>query len=117
MIFISVIPFQAKARKVEAFRDEMFCGSKINFTEDRAVLHIALRHKCDAPIFVDGINVVPKVKAVLQHIKEFTDEVNELSSLADVLNSLIFIFRYGSFQIFFHVEQNMTLIDYPWPNM
>lgn len=55
----------------------MFCGSKINFTEDRAVLHIALRHKCAEPIKVEGVDVIPKVNAVLKHIQEFTDEVNE----------------------------------------
>ncbi|KAK7572089.1 hypothetical protein V9T40_014561 [Parthenolecanium corni] len=65
----------AKSRQVESARDAMFCGSKINFTEDRAVLHIALRNKCDKPIFVDGVDVMPKVKAVLQHMKEFTDEI------------------------------------------
>lgn len=66
---------QAKSRHVEELRDAMFCGSKINFTEDRAVLHIALRNKCDKPILVDGSDVMPKVKAVLQHMKAFTDEV------------------------------------------
>lgn len=66
---------QAKSRQVESARDAMFCGSKINFTEDRAVLHIALRNKCDTPILVEGVDVMPKVKAVLQHMNEFTDEV------------------------------------------
>ncbi len=66
---------QAKSRNVEATRDAMFCGQKINFTEGRAVLHIALRNKCEKPIYVDGVDVMPKVKAVLQHMKEFTDEV------------------------------------------
>lgn len=54
----------------------MFCGSKINFTENRAVLHIALRNKCDQPILVDGVDVMPKVKAVLEHMKEFTEQVS-----------------------------------------
>lgn len=54
----------------------MFCGQKINFTENRAVLHIALRNKCDAPILIDGTDVMPSVKAVLQHMKEFTDAVS-----------------------------------------
>lgn len=61
---------------MEASRNAMFCGSKINFTENRAVLHIALRNKCDKPIIVDGVNVMPKVKAALQHMKEFTEEVS-----------------------------------------
>ena len=53
----------------------MFTGEKINFTENRAVLHIALRSKCKKPILVDGVDVMPGVKAVLQHMKEFTEEV------------------------------------------
>lgn len=60
---------------MEAIRDDMFCGSKINFTENRAVLHIALRSKCGKPIYVDGVDVMPKINAVLQHMKEFTEEV------------------------------------------
>lgn len=82
--------YQAKSRQVESARDAMFCGSKINFTEDRAVLHIALRNKCDKPIFVDGVDVMPKVKAVLQHMKEFTDEVTYLR-VHNKLNKLNFV--------------------------
>ncbi len=48
---------QAKARKVEEMRDAMFSGEKINFTEGRAVLHIALRNKSGRPITVDGQDV------------------------------------------------------------
>ncbi|CAH0395575.1 unnamed protein product [Bemisia tabaci] len=65
----------AKARKVEAARDAMFSGQKINFTENRAVLHIALRNLSNTPILVDGKDVVPEVNAVLKHMKEFTTEV------------------------------------------
>lgn len=70
--------FQAKARNVESFRDAMFAGSKINFTEDRAVLHIALRTQSNKPVQVEGEDVVPQVKAVLQHMKQFTDDVRFL---------------------------------------
>ncbi|KAI4467418.1 glucose-6-phosphate isomerase [Holotrichia oblita] len=65
----------AKARKVEEYRDMMFCGSKINFTEDRAVLHIALRNRSNEPIIVDDKDVMPEVNAVLKHMKEFTNQV------------------------------------------
>jgi glucose-6-phosphate isomerase len=53
----------------------MFTGAKINETENRAVLHTALRAPEDAVIMVDGKNVVPDVHKVLQRMKEFTDKV------------------------------------------
>ena len=65
----------AKSRNVEEMRDRMFAGEKINFTEDRAVLHTALRHQGDEPIMVDGKNVMTDVKAVLAHMKDFSDRV------------------------------------------
>ena len=48
---------QARDRQVEAMRDAMFSGQKINFTEDRAVLHVALRNRSNTPIQVDGKDV------------------------------------------------------------
>ncbi|KAK7114133.1 glucose-6-phosphate isomerase-like [Littorina saxatilis] len=65
----------ARDRQVEPMRNAMFSGEKINFTEDRAVLHIALRNRSNTPIMVDGKDVMPEVNAVLQHMREFTDEV------------------------------------------
>src|SRR6266567_1707205 len=53
----------------------MFSGSKINITENRAVLHTALRAPAGASIMVDGQNVVPQVHAVLQRMAEFCDKV------------------------------------------
>lgn len=53
----------------------MFSGEKINFTENRAVLHIALRNRSNTPILVDGKDVMPDVNAVLEHMKSFTNEV------------------------------------------
>ena len=58
-------------QKIEA----MFAGEKINATEGRAVLHIALRNLSGAPILVDGRDVMPEVKAVLQKIKDFSEQV------------------------------------------
>jgi glucose-6-phosphate isomerase len=55
--------------------ERMFSGAKINHTEDRAVLHCALRAKADAVITVDGINVVPEVQAVLARMEEFSERV------------------------------------------
>ena len=51
--------------------DAMFRGDKINVTEDRAVLHVALRAPRGASILVDGKNVVPEVHAVLDKMAEF----------------------------------------------
>jgi glucose-6-phosphate isomerase len=55
--------------------DAMFRGDKINVTEDRAVLHVALRAPMGATITVDGTNVVPEVHAVLDKMTAFADRV------------------------------------------
>lgn len=53
----------------------MFRGDKINRTEDRAVLHVALRNRSNTPIVVDGQDVMPQVNAVLAKMKAFCDKV------------------------------------------
>ncbi|MFE9900509.1 glucose-6-phosphate isomerase [Streptomyces achromogenes] len=65
----------AAATDVFGLRDAMFRGERINVTEDRAVLHTALRAPRDAVIEVDGENVVPKVYAVLDKMAGFADRV------------------------------------------
>jgi glucose-6-phosphate isomerase len=65
----------AAERGVAERRDAMFAGEHINVTEDRAVLHVALRAPPDATIDVDGENVVPKVQAVLERMSAFSDRV------------------------------------------
>ncbi|WP_329036283.1 glucose-6-phosphate isomerase [Streptomyces sp. NBC_00178] len=65
----------ATATGVAGLRDAMFRGEKINTTEDRAVLHTALRAPRGAVIEVDGENVVPAVHAVLDRMAEFADRV------------------------------------------
>jgi len=54
---------------------KMFSGVKINVTEDRAVLHVALRNRSNSPILVDGADVMPAVNKVLAHMKTWTDSV------------------------------------------
>ena len=54
---------------------EMFAGKKINNTEGRAVLHVALRNQSNTPIYVDGKDVMPEVNEVLAKIKTFTENV------------------------------------------
>ncbi|WP_037673153.1 glucose-6-phosphate isomerase [Streptomyces griseus] len=65
----------ATATDVFGLRDAMFRGEKINITENRAVLHTALRAPRDAVIEVDGENVVPKVHAVLDKMGGFAERV------------------------------------------
>jgi glucose-6-phosphate isomerase len=65
----------ARECRVEEWRDRMFSGEKINTTENRAVLHVALRNRCDRPIFVDGKDVMPGVNRVLEQIRDFTERV------------------------------------------
>jgi glucose-6-phosphate isomerase len=60
---------------VHARIDAMFRGEKINVTEDRAVLHVALRAPKGASITVDGVNVVPEVHAVLGRMSDFCTRV------------------------------------------
>ena len=65
----------ARASGVVEVAKAMFSGEKINWTEDRAVLHIALRNRANTPILVDGEDVMPKVNAVLEQMRRFTDDV------------------------------------------
>jgi glucose-6-phosphate isomerase len=83
------------ARQAEVFewRDKMFSGEKINRTEDRAVLHTALRNRSNRPIFVDGADVMPGVNAVLAKMRAFTESVRSGAwrghtgkRIADVVN-------------------------------
>ena len=65
----------ARECHVEEWRDKMFRGELINSTEQRAVLHIALRNRSNRPILVGGKDVMAEVNAVLRHMREFSDAV------------------------------------------
>lgn len=65
----------AKAAKVEEKRDAMFRGDVINITEERAVLHTALRNRSNRPVLVGGKDVMPDVNAVLEAMGKFADDV------------------------------------------
>jgi glucose-6-phosphate isomerase len=65
----------ARQAQVLEWRDRMFSGQKINRTEDRAVLHVALRNRSNRPIVLDGQDVMPEVNAVLAKMRAFTDSV------------------------------------------
>ncbi len=65
----------AKQAKLSEKIEAMFTGQKINRTEDRAVLHIALRNRSNTPILVDGVNVMPEVNRVLAKMRDFSERV------------------------------------------
>jgi glucose-6-phosphate isomerase len=65
----------AKEANLEQTRDEMFAGDKINFTEKRAVYHVALRNVTNQPMAVDGKSVVEDTNSVLEHMKEFSEQI------------------------------------------
>ncbi|HEX8790206.1 MAG TPA: glucose-6-phosphate isomerase [Polyangiaceae bacterium] len=65
----------ARQQDVAGWRDKMFAGAKINGTENRAVLHTALRNRSNTPVLVDGKDVMPEVNAVLAKMRKFTDAV------------------------------------------
>ncbi len=67
----------AKETKVAEWREKMFAGKKINKTENRAVLHTALRGSCDKNLEVDGKNVLKQVEAQWQKMEAFVNKVRQ----------------------------------------
>jgi len=65
----------ARQARLGEWRDRMFSGEKINVTEGRAVLHVALRNRSNRPIYADGADVMPKVNAVLEQMRRFSAQV------------------------------------------
>jgi len=65
----------AKAAGVQEYARRMFGGEKINWTEKRAVLHVALRNRSNRPVMVEGKDVMPEINRVLAAMKEFSDRV------------------------------------------
>ena len=65
----------ADEAEVERWRERMFSGDKINHTEDRAVLHVALRNRSNHPVMVDGEDVMPKVNTVIERMGAFAEKV------------------------------------------
>ena len=75
----------ARACDVEAKRDQMFAGAIINSTEQRAVLHTALRNRANTPVLVAGKDVMPEVNGVLAAMATFARQVRK-SKITDVVN-------------------------------
>ncbi len=67
----------AKACDIESWRDKMFSGERINSTEDRAVLHTALRNREQHAIMLDGENITEQVEATLERMKVFSQNIRE----------------------------------------
>ncbi len=65
----------ARLAEVPRWTKSMFNGDKINVTEDRAVLHVALRNRSNRPVMVDGVDVMPQINAVLAKMRHFSEEV------------------------------------------
>ncbi len=74
---LSLLLDLARAAELPAWTEKMFRGEKINFTENRAVLHVALRNRSNAPIPVDGEDVMPAVNAVLEKMRRFSSDLRE----------------------------------------
>jgi glucose-6-phosphate isomerase len=72
---LSLLRALAKSANLDQAKEDLFSGKKINFTEGRAVLHTALRNLSAAPVTVDGQDVMPKVRAVLDKMRDFSEKV------------------------------------------
>jgi glucose-6-phosphate isomerase len=83
----------AQAVDVDGWRRRMFSGERLNITENRAVLHVALRNRSNQPIWFDGEDVMPSINAVLQKMETFSESVRSGDwkghtgkSISDVVN-------------------------------
>lgn len=65
----------AERAGISSYRDRMFSGEKINWTEKRAVLHTALRNRSGKSVYADGKDVMPEIRKVLEKMKRFSGEV------------------------------------------
>ncbi len=83
----------ARQADVEGWRAKMFAGEHINTTEDRAVLHVALRNRSDRPMMAGGSDVMPQIRGVLAQMKQFCNSVHsgewlgaKGDKIADIVN-------------------------------
>ncbi|OOF59034.1 glucose-6-phosphate isomerase [Rodentibacter myodis] len=72
---LSLLRQLAQECALESAKEAMFSGQKINRTENRAVLHTALRNRANTPVMVDGKDVMPEVNAVLAKMKDFCQNI------------------------------------------
>lgn len=74
---MSLLAGLAEQEDVAGWAQRMFAGDKINITEQRAVLHTALRRSGDKPVFVDGEDVLPRIRRVFEKMEKFSRSVHE----------------------------------------
>ncbi len=72
---LSLLISLARKAQLNDWIERMFTGEKINFTEHRAVLHVALRNRSNSPICVDGEDVMPQVNRVLARMRTFSESL------------------------------------------
>ena len=72
---LSLLRQLAQECSLDSAKEAMFTGEKINRTENRAVLHTALRNRANTPVLVDGKDVMPEVNAVLAKMKDFCQHI------------------------------------------
>ncbi|MGH8498160.1 MAG: glucose-6-phosphate isomerase [Methylococcales bacterium] len=83
----------ARRTQLDAWIDKMFEGEKINLTENRAVLHTALRRQSDLPLLVDGADIMPAILAVREKMGRFVEAIHSASwrgctgkAITDIVN-------------------------------
>lgn len=74
---IALLAKLAEERDLAGWRERLLNGEKINTTENRAVLHMALRQSGDNPVLVDGKNVIPQIRKMQEQIADFTEAVRD----------------------------------------
>lgn len=72
---MSLLMDLAKQSGLKDWTEKMFNGEKINHTENRAVLHTALRNRSDEPVYVDGQDVMPEVKSELEKMRAYSESI------------------------------------------
>ena len=72
---LSLLMDLAKQSGLKEWTEKMFSGEKINHTENRAVLHTALRNRGDEPVYVDGQDVMPEVRSELDKVREYSESI------------------------------------------
>jgi glucose-6-phosphate isomerase len=76
----------ARASQLDIWIDRMFRGERINYTENRAALHVALRNRSNTPILLRGQDVMPGVNVVLAKLRSFATRIRDDSAITDVVN-------------------------------
>ena len=115
---LSLLLNLAKEMDVQGWTEKMFNGDAINFTENRSVLHVALRNRSNRPILVHGKNVMPEVNEVLGRMRKFANDVRNGEwkgfsgkAITDVVNIGIGGSDLGPAMV------TESLLDYQRPNL